>query len=168
MLGKYNKEWHENGIMFFCIFTIIMSLYSAFNLSGFFVADFFKNNIISATLFSHHAFTNILNSSHGIVIAIFFALKILLSVLTLISKNNFKRMLTMVGIFLLYVIESIAKVGGSCFNPDGADYACGFDSIINPFASLIMVTFLLTILCKQMLIVKKELDDEGQELKINK
>jgi hypothetical protein len=168
MLGKYNKEWHENGIMFFCIFTMIMSLYSAFNLSGFFVADFFKNNIISATLFSHHAFTNILTSSDGIVIAIFFTLKILLSVFTLTSKNNLKRMLTMVGLFLLYIIEGIAKVAGACFNPDGADYACGFDNIINPLASLIMITFIFTILCNQMMIFKKELDDEGEELKINK
>lgn len=166
MLGKYNKEWHENGIMFFCIFTMIMSLYSAFNLSGFFVADFFKNNIISATLFSHHAFTNILTSSDGIVIAIFFTLKILLSVFTLTSKNNLKRMLTMVGLFLLYIIEGIAKVGGACFNPDGADYACGFDNIINPSASLIMITFFLIIVFKQLIIVKKE-DDELNALKMH-
>lgn len=166
MLGKYNKEWHENGIMFFCIFTMIMSLYSAFNLSGFFVADFFKNNIISATLFSHHAFTNILTSSNGIVIAIFFTLKILLSVFTLTSKNNLKRMLTMVGLFLLYIIEGIAKIGGACFNPDGADYTCGFDNIINPSASLIMITFFLIIVFKQLIIVKKE-DDELNALKMH-
>jgi hypothetical protein len=166
MLGKYNKEWHENGIMFFCIFTMIMSLYSAFNLSGFFVADFFKNNIISEGLFSHAAFTNILNSSEGVVIAIFFTLKIVLSMGILASKSNFKRLFIMVGLFLLYNIEGIAKVGSNCFNPDGADYACGLNNIINPLASLIMITFFLIIIFKQLIIVKKE-DDELNALKMH-
>ena len=158
MLGKYNKEWHENGIMFFCIFTIIMSLYSAFNLSVFFVADFFKNNIISAWLFSHDAFTNIFDSIEGVCIFLFFTLKIVLAMFVMIVKSNIKRLFILSVLFLCYAVEGILSIGGNCMADNGSLYGCGFNHVINPLASLIMMTFFLIIIIKQLIIAKKEID----------
>lgn len=168
MLGRYNKEWHENAIMFLCIFTMIMSLYSAFNLSGFFVADFFKNTIIQRVLFSHNMFTNLFNSSIGLFIVLFFALKIALSISIMSVKSNFKRMLIMSVLFVFYAAEGILSVGGDCIADDSSIYSCGFDHVINPLASFIMITFFLIIAIKQLIIVKKEIDDLDETKIVNK
>lgn len=159
MLGKYNKEWHDNAIIFLCIFTMIMSLYSVFNLSGFFVADFFKNTIIQKVLFSDNMFTNLFDSSIGLFIALFFALKIVLAMGIMSVKSNSKRMWIMMVLFIFYTTEGVLSIGGDCVANDGSIYACGFDHVINPWASLIMMTFFIIIMIKQIIIEIKAVND---------
>lgn len=159
MLGKYNKEWHENAIMFLCIFTIIMSLYSAFNVSGFFVADFFKNTVIQEVLSSHDIFTNIFDSIEGLCIALFFTLKIALAIGVMSIKSNVKRLCILSVLFVFYNVEGILSVGGDCMADDGSIYGCGFNHVINPLASFIMMAFFLVIIIKQLIIEKKEIND---------
>lgn len=159
MLSKYNKEWHNNAIMFLCIFTMIMSLYSVFNLSGFFVTDFFKNTIIQKILFSHNMFTNLFDSSIGIFIALFFTLKISLAIGIMNVKSNIKRVFILSVLFVCYSIEGILSIGGDCMANDGSIYGCGFDHVINPLASFIMITFFLIIIIREIIIAKKEIDD---------
>lgn len=159
MLSKYNKEWHNNAIMFLCIFTMIMSLYSVFNLSGFFVTDFFKNTIIQKILFSHNMFTNLFDSSIGIFIALFFTLKIALAIGIMNVKSNIKRVFILSVLFVCYSIEGILSIGGDCMANDGSIYGCGFDHVINPLASFIMITFFLIIIIREIIIAKKEIDD---------
>lgn len=159
MLSKYNKEWHNNAIMFLCIFTMIMSLYSVFNLSGFFVTDFFKNTIIQKILFSHNMFTNLFDSSIGIFIALFFTLKIALAIGIMNVKSNIKRLFILSVLFVCYSIEGILSIGGDCMADDGSIYGCGFDHVINPLASFIMITFFLIIIIREIIIAKKEIDD---------
>lgn len=168
MLGKYNKEWHDNAIMFLCIFTMIMSLYSAFNLSGFFVADFFKNTIISKVLYSHNMFTNLFDSIEGVCIVLFFALKIALAMGVMSVKSNFKRLFILSLLFVCYSIEVILSIGGDCIADDSSIYSCGFDHVINPLASFIMITFFVIIAIKQLIIVKKEIDDLDETKIVNK
>lgn len=159
MLGKYNKEWHDNAIMFLCIFTMIMSLYSAFNVSGFFVADFFKNTIIAKVLYSHNMFTNLFDSIEGVCIALFFVLKIVLSIGILSVKSNRSRLYILAVLFIFYAAEGILSVGGDCMADNGSIYGCGFDHVINPLASFIMMTFFTVIMVKQLIIEKKEIDN---------
>lgn len=168
MLGKYNKEWHDNAIMFLCIFTMIMSLYSAFNLSGFFVAEFFKNTIIQKVLFSHNMFTNLFDSTIGLFIALFFTLKIALSIGIMSVKNNIGKLLILSVLFLCYSIEGILSIGGDCVANDGSIYGCGFDYVINPLASFIMLTFFFIVVIKQLIIAKKEIDDLDEPKIVNK
>lgn len=156
MLSQFNEKWHEKAIVYLSIFTIITSLYSAFNLSGFFVADFFKNKIIEQVLFSHEMFTNTFNSTVGLVITLFFSLKILLAIWILYTNTNFKRMIIMFMLVMLCILEGIGSVGGDCVSNIGQIYDCGFVSIINPFATFITITPILIVMLKQIMITYKE------------
>jgi len=169
MLGKYNKKWHDNAIMFLCIFTMIISLYSLFNLSGFFVADFFKNKIISALFYDHNMFFNILKYPVGVFISLFFLIKVEMSILILTVKTNSRKLYSMFILVTMSLLEGVLSIGGYCGNRDGTAYPCAFDYVVNQHASLIIVTFTLTLIIKQIIIVNKEKNDlEKREIETRK
>jgi len=156
MLNQVKNSWYENTLIAFCLFTLIISIYSVLNLSGFMVADFFKNKIINEILFSHDMFTNLFSSNVGLFILAFFIIKIILTISILKVKDNFTKMSSMIGLFLINAIEGVCRVGGDCYNDDGSLFACGFNHIVNPFASFIIITIFLFIIFKQISIVLKE------------
>lgn len=74
-------------------------------------------------------------------------------------KNNIGKLLILSVLFLCYSIEGILSIGGDCVANDGSIYGCGFDYVINPLASFIMLTFFFIVVIKQLIIAKKEIDD---------
>lgn len=159
MMSRQNTEWHTNGIMFFCIFTIIMSFYSALDLHGFFVADFFKNNAVTQMLDQAWKLKNMLGNVEFWIIYGFFTIKIILAIGVLKVTNNVHKIIPMLALYALYAIESIISTGYSCGAKDGSVLMCAEQSIINPVAALIISFFLIVLAVKQLYIGYRETND---------
>lgn len=162
MMSRHNTEWHTNGIMFFCIFTMIMSLYSAFNLHSFFVADFFKNNLIDSLAGNTWKLNDMLSSGIGWAIYAFFVSKILLAMGLLRTTMNVRKIIYMLSLFILYTVENITTTGGNCGADDGSVYMCAAEFIVNPYASMLTTAFFLVIFFKQYKITHEELKDKDE------
>lgn len=162
MFSKHNTEWHTNAIMFFCIFTMIMSLYSAFDLHGFFIADFFKNKFISSVAGESWKLSKILSTGVGWAIFTFFVIKIVLAMGILSMTNNVRKVIPMLALFILYTVENITMSGSNCGADDGTVYMCAEKFIVNPYSSMLTTVFLIVIFFKQYRIAYEELKERDE------
>lgn len=129
MTNKFS--WHSNAVLFVAIFSIVITLYSAFNLNGVFVADFFKNNILNIT------------SGLGFIPYVFFGIKVLMSIFLITAKSPIKKLMLMSGLFMFFMLEGIVKVGYSdC-------YGCETQPLVNVWSSLIIVIAFMIIVIPQ-------------------
>jgi hypothetical protein len=140
-----------------------MSLYSAFDLHGFFIADFFKNNFISSVAGDSWKLSNILSTGVGWAIFTFFVIKIVLAMGILSMTNNVRKVIPMLALFILYTVENITISGSNCGGAvDGAVYMCAEKFIVNPYSSMLTTVFFIVIFFKQYKIAYEELKERDE------
>jgi hypothetical protein len=146
-----------------------MSLYSAFDLHGFFIADFFKNNFMSSVAGDSWKLSKILSTGVGWAFFTFFVIKIVLAMGILRMTNNVRKVIPMLALFILYTVENITISGSNCgAADDGTVYMCAEKFIVNPYSSLLTTVFFIVIFFKQYKIAYEELkerDEKSTEIK---
>lgn len=130
--------------LFVGLFILMTTLYSALDLSGFFIADFFKNNIVHILGIN----ANDKMTQFHLIVYGFFVFK-LLSIIAMISTSNTVKQIIYASLtFVLIGIESLLQIETGCQRYDAIKdtTACPHAFIVDPYASLIVFTFMLAIL----------------------
>lgn len=149
------KKKYQFVINSFLILIIFTSLYSALNMSGIFILDFFKYNLMGAVFYDEKNIIEFIKTKEGLMILGYFLIKIILSLFLLTKKdsNGIKYSFALFFMGCFYALEAISTRGDSC--DIGEIYymnqrmTCIPENIGNPLASIMIFSILLAILVKE-------------------